>query len=131
MQTVPEHISLEEVERRLVQRVPGVLSVHEFHIWQLAGDKIIASVHVRCATLKEYMETAGRLKAFFHDEGIHSTTIQPEYEDTSAGLIDAPPQVDWGDVGKSSDGGCALECAEDCHNRTCCGSGVNSRSVST
>ena len=28
-------------------QVEGILAVHEFHIWQLAGDRIIASAHVR------------------------------------------------------------------------------------
>ena len=28
-------------------QVDGILAVHEFHIWQLAGDRIIASAHVR------------------------------------------------------------------------------------
>ena len=27
-------------------QVDGILAVHEFHIWQLAGDRIIASAHV-------------------------------------------------------------------------------------
>ena len=25
----------------------GVLAVHEFHVWQLAGERIIASAHIR------------------------------------------------------------------------------------
>ena len=28
------------------RQVDGILAVHEFHIWQLAGDRIIASAHV-------------------------------------------------------------------------------------
>lgn len=44
MQTVPTHIKIQEIQDRLVQRIPGVLSVHEFHIWQLAGNKIIGKL---------------------------------------------------------------------------------------
>ena len=30
----------------VMHQVDGILAVHEFHIWQLAGDRIIASAHV-------------------------------------------------------------------------------------
>ena len=45
--------------------------------------KIIASAHIRCQNLNEYMEIAEKVKEFFHKEGIHSTTIQPEFIDVS------------------------------------------------
>lgn len=48
-------------------------------MWQLAGDRIIASAHIRCRNLSEYMKIAEKVKEFFHNEGIHSTTIQPEF----------------------------------------------------
>ena len=41
MQTAPTHIKIQEVRDRLIKQVDGVLSLHEFHVWQLAGDKII------------------------------------------------------------------------------------------
>lgn len=43
MQTVPTHIKVAEIRERLLQEVDGVLSLHEFHVWQLAGDKIIGN----------------------------------------------------------------------------------------
>ena len=33
----------------------------------------------RCRNLSEYMKLAEKVKEFFHNEGIHSTTIQPEF----------------------------------------------------
>ena len=56
-----------------------MLAVHEFHVWQLAGNRIIASAHIRCLNLRDYMRIAEEVKSFFHNEGIHSTTIQPEF----------------------------------------------------
>ena len=41
MQTVPTHIKIQEIREKLLSQVDGVLSLHEFHVWQLAGDKII------------------------------------------------------------------------------------------
>lgn len=62
-------------------QIDGVLAVHEFHVWQLAGERIIASAHIRCHNLHDYMQIAEKVKEFFHNEGIHSTTIQPEFVD--------------------------------------------------
>ncbi|XP_074660758.1 uncharacterized protein LOC141913186 isoform X2 [Tubulanus polymorphus] len=109
LQTVPTHIQVKEIQDRLVQNVDGVLAVHEFHVWRLAGDRIIASAHIRCRNLGEYMRIAEQVKEFFHDEGIHSTTIQPEFED-----LTEPKE------GRH----CALECGPDknCYPNTCCAS---------
>jgi len=82
LQTVPTHIQVEKLQQKLMAQVDGVLAVHEFHIWQLAGDRIIASAHIRCLNITQYMEVAEKVKEFFHNEGIHSTTIQPEFVET-------------------------------------------------
>ncbi len=58
---------------------PAIVSVHEFHVWQLAGSKIVASLHVKLPSRDDYMGISEKIKVFFHDEGIHSTTIQPEF----------------------------------------------------
>ncbi|KAH6936194.1 hypothetical protein HPB50_014915 [Hyalomma asiaticum] len=79
LQTVPTHIQIDSLQKKLLQEVEGVLAVHEFHVWQLAGERIIASAHIRCKNLQDYMQIAERVKEFFHNEGIHSTTIQPEF----------------------------------------------------
>lgn len=36
-------------------------------------------LYYRCRNLPEYMKLAEKVKEFFHNEGIHSTTIQPEF----------------------------------------------------
>ncbi|CAO1624019.1 unnamed protein product [Sympodiomycopsis kandeliae] len=82
LQGVPATIPLESV-REAIQNVPGVLSVHELHIWQLSESKIVASVHVLvdCSTGQEqrYMDIASETRALLHAWGIHSSTIQPEF----------------------------------------------------
>jgi len=83
LQTVPTHIQVDSLQQKLMAEVDGILAVHEFHIWQLAGDRIIASAHIRCLNLTQYMQVAEKVKEFFHNEGIHSTTIQPEFVETA------------------------------------------------
>ncbi|UYV78290.1 hypothetical protein LAZ67_16000864 [Cordylochernes scorpioides] len=65
LQTVPTHIEVEALKRKL--------------LLNLAGEKIIASAHICCRDMADYMALASRIKEFFHNEGIHSTTIQPEF----------------------------------------------------
>ena len=76
-------VQVDAIQQRLLENIDGVLAVHEFHVWQLAGDRIIASAHIRCRNLSEYMKIAEQVKEFFHNEGIHSTTIQPEFIDVN------------------------------------------------
>ncbi|XP_028407890.1 zinc transporter 1-like [Dendronephthya gigantea] len=115
MQTVPTHIKIHEIRERLLKQVDGVLSLHEFHVWQLAGDKIIASAHITCRSMAEYMPIANKVKDFFHNEGIHSTTIQPEF-------IEDPPELLELD-------NCVLDCGEDkdCGSQRCCPDDVRMR----
>lgn len=113
LQTVPTHIQLDDIQRKLLSQVDGVLAVHEFHVWQLAGDRIIASAHIRCRNLSDYMKIAEKVKEFFHNEGIHSTTIQPEFT-----------EIPTDESASETESACALDCpAKDrtCAASTCCG----------
>ncbi|KAF2905976.1 hypothetical protein ILUMI_00207 [Ignelater luminosus] len=118
LQTVPTHIQIDAIQRRLLTKVDGVLAVHEFHVWQLAGDRIIASAHIRCRNLSEYMRIAEKVKEFFHNEGIHSTTIQPEFVD----YRELPESTEEGEQTED----CVLHCptttaSDTCVLNTCCG----------
>ncbi|CAB4054492.1 SLC30A1 [Lepeophtheirus salmonis] len=68
------------LRKKIVAEFPEVAEVHEFHVWNLVGSRIVASLHV---TLKRQsdnnMEISRKIKEFFHRQGIHSTTIQLEY----------------------------------------------------
>lgn len=61
-------------------QMDGVHGVHEFHLWQLTTNRLILSAHITCDNMQEYMTIASRAKEIFHDEGVHSTTIQPEFD---------------------------------------------------
>lgn len=104
LQTVPKQIDVSLLSARLRQ-IDGVLAVHELHIWQLAGSRIIATAHIKCRDPASYMSVAKRLKAFFHDEGIHATTIQPEFVMVSS---------------ESHASLCELSCRTQCAAKLCC-----------
>lgn len=106
LQTVPKQINMHRLNERLLS-LDGVLAIHELHIWQLAGSRIIATAHIKCHDPTSYMEVAKRIKDFFHDEGIHATTIQPEFVTFSS---------------ESRDSLCELSCRTQCAPKLCCGS---------
>lgn len=106
LQTVPKQIDMHRLNERLLG-LDGVLAIHELHIWQLAGSRIIATAHIKCHDPTSYMDVAKRIKDFFHDEGIHATTIQPEFVTFSS---------------ESRDSLCELSCRTQCAPKLCCGS---------
>lgn len=106
LQTVPKQINMHRLNERLLS-LDGVLAIHELHIWQLAGSRIIATAHIKCHDPTSYMEVAKRIKDFFHDEGIHATTIQPEFVTFNS---------------ESRDSLCELSCRTQCAPKLCCGS---------
>ncbi|XP_051954797.1 zinc transporter 1-like [Xyrauchen texanus] len=105
LQTVPKQIDMHQLNTRL-QDLEGVLAVHELHIWQLAGSRIIATAHIKCHDPTSYMDVAKRIKDFFHDEGIHATTIQPEFVTMNS---------------ESRASLCELSCRTQCAPKLCCG----------
>ena len=105
LQTVPKQINMHRLNERLLT-LEGVLAIHELHIWQLAGSRIIATAHIKCHDPTSYMEVAKRIKDFFHNEGIHATTIQPEFVTFSS---------------ESRDSLCELSCRTQCAPKLCCG----------
>ncbi|NXI68813.1 ZNT10 protein, partial [Anseranas semipalmata] len=91
LQMVPKSVNMQLLNDRLA-RVPGVSSLHEVHVWELAGGKNIATLHIKCQTPTEYQDAAYKIRKVFHEAGIHSVTIQPEYTDhkTSHLLCSSP-----------------------------------------
>ena len=43
MNSVPNHIQVTDMKERLLKKIPQIRNVHELHVWQLAGDKIIGT----------------------------------------------------------------------------------------
>ncbi|NWU88626.1 ZNT10 protein, partial [Upupa epops] len=80
LQMVPKGVNMQLLTDRLA-RVPGVSSLHEVHVWELAGGKNIATLHIKCQTPTDYQDAAYKIRKVFHEAGIHSVTIQPEYID--------------------------------------------------
>lgn len=116
MQSVPANIQVKDMEERLIRRIPSVLSVHEFHLWQLGGDKIVASAHILFGCADDYKQNSEDVKLFFQNEGIACMTFQPEFLPPNSDVHDP-------DVILRSTSGCFYSCSKDdnCVALTCCG----------
>ncbi|KAF9822046.1 hypothetical protein IEO21_00040 [Rhodonia placenta] len=85
LQGVPSTVSIEDVKDAILA-VDGVLSLHELHIWQLSESKNVASVHVMTSRNHDFMPVAAQIRKALHHQGIHSSTIQPEYHNPRSPL---------------------------------------------
>src|SRR4051812_48486353 len=87
MEGVPEGINPDEVEEAL-KNVPGVLAVHDLHIWSLSVGKPSLSVHLYCSDdASHVLAAANRMCAAQYN--IHHSTIQVERQHDDIDCNDA------------------------------------------
>ncbi|CAI7630384.1 unnamed protein product [Penicillium pancosmium] len=127
LESVPTGINLEDIRHDLETlipantnddpKIPGVLSIHELHVWRLNQEKAIASVHVTISndTITEFVQIAKIMGDCFHSYGIHSATVQPELPSPSASISsETEIRGDWSKL-------CQVKCGASCETLTCCG----------
>ncbi|KAI0446995.1 cation efflux protein [Xylaria telfairii] len=144
MQSAPRDVDLEDVKHDL-EKIPGIESVHELHIWRLDQKKAIASAHVVVSNneMTDFMEQAKTVKECLHAYGIHSATVQPELAEPNRTIT--PSSSAHGDGGSRNDdaargsasngsrsaaaslrrrrvdgSGCQIVCGNICESLTCC-----------
>ncbi|XP_075690538.1 calcium/manganese antiporter SLC30A10-like [Rhinoderma darwinii] len=100
LEAVPPSVKLQSLKLDL-DSLCGHNGHHELHIWALAPDHGVASLHVNCSGMEEFKTILGQAKNLFKRHGIRELTIQPEF---------------------GSPGLCALACAPPCAHRSCCDS---------
>lgn len=133
LQAVPQGLNVDDILED-IEGLPGILSCHHLHVWQLSDTRLIATLHVRVAFefkgegSQRYMELARQIRECLHEYGIHSSTIQPEFCCERAHghrLIQHRDDNDLGedDMGRlfGGDGGCEQRCILDCDDE--CGDG--------
>ncbi|XP_029114452.1 calcium/manganese antiporter SLC30A10 [Scleropages formosus] len=90
LQMTPANIQLGIVLED-ISKIPGVQSIHEVHVWELAQKRNVATMHVKCADTQAFQGLSQHVRKVFHQAGVHSVTIQPEFDDGSGdGRCDAP-----------------------------------------
>lgn len=84
LQAVPAGMDVDDIKED-IKELPGILSCHHLHVWQLSDTKLVASLHIEVEYdfkgegSARYMELAQAVRRCLHGYGIHSSTIQPEF----------------------------------------------------
>lgn len=87
MQGVPGSVNFKELENEIL-KIEEIIDVHEFHVWAIEGERLVASMHIKCKHScpvlcvgkgSGFMSTARSIQKVLHKYGIHSSTIQPEF----------------------------------------------------
>ncbi|XP_011501271.1 PREDICTED: zinc/cadmium resistance protein [Ceratosolen solmsi marchali] len=79
LQTIPNHINIDSLQKELLIAFPDIVSVHDLHVWQLNGEKVISTVHIIYADPTVCARITDQITAFFIEMGITHVTIQPEF----------------------------------------------------
>jgi zinc transporter 1 len=110
----------------LMFQIPGILAVHELHIWHLSQHKVLASVHVAIQdhSVSEFSKLVTTIQECFHAYGIHSVTVQPEMAGPMNRLVlgYAQEQLEMNGLAIQKDAGqCQSKCSAVCKELACCG----------
>ncbi|KAI0010036.1 cation efflux protein [Xylariaceae sp. FL0662B] len=137
MQSAPVGVDMEDVKHDL-EKIPGIESVHELHIWRLDQKKSIASAHVVVSNneMTDFMDRARTVGECLHAYGIHSATLQPELATPSRATGHSEHAADNVPAYSSRPGSapsstsirrrraetvsCQIACGNLCENLTCC-----------
>jgi zinc transporter 1 len=133
LQATPDHIEVNDIKED-IQQLPGVISCHHVHVWQLSDTQIVASMHIQVgfpiseASGERYMELAKAVRKCLHAYGIHSATIQPEFcldkdHDHNVerpGAVGLDGIVGQARCGLDDEDSCLLECVDNCAGKGCC-----------
>ncbi|EER25909.1 hypothetical protein D8B26_008232 [Coccidioides posadasii str. Silveira] len=134
LQAVPADLSIDHIIED-IESLPGVLSCHHLHVWQLSDTKLVSSLHIQVShDIKgegsdRYMALARDVRRCLHAYGIHSSTIQPEFypgsdDEGGMGSSSSPASGRNSPPGTGTNTGgapCLLECGNECAaGRQCC-----------
>jgi len=83
LEAAPPHISLDEV-RGSLERIPGVDSVHDLHVWTVTSGVVALSAHAVVQEAGDHQNVLEAANDMLAGMGIHHVTVQLECESLSA-----------------------------------------------
>ncbi len=87
LEATPPGIDPEAIERD-AKNVPGVLALHDLHVWALAPSFVSCSAHVEVETMQGYDRQLIELTAMLRERyGIRHVTLQPETHELHEAIV--------------------------------------------
>lgn len=77
MEAAPDHLSTARIGRRLAA-LPGVVSVHDLHVWTLSSNRVALSAHLVVHSFEDWPRVLAAARHALEHEGIAHATLQPE-----------------------------------------------------
>ncbi|AEO66805.1 uncharacterized protein THITE_2144300 [Thermothielavioides terrestris NRRL 8126] len=121
LQSAPRGVFLSDIKHD-IEKIPGIESVHELHVWRLDQKKAIASAHITVSDpdVSSFMAKAKTIRECLHAYGIHSTTLQPELPREPVPR-DGAGGGDNGGAGGKRHAPCQIMCGKGlCDHLMCC-----------
>ena len=79
MEGVPTHLDYDAIGRSLAA-LPGVIDVHDLHIWHMTSEGVALSAHLSLARGDDWLATLARARRMLAvDHGIRHATLQPTW----------------------------------------------------
>lgn len=93
MEGVPSAVGFSEIGKALAA-IPGVVAVHDLHVWGITPDSVALSAHMEIENLSEWPRILARSRELLHDRfTIDHVTLQPE--DVGTGVPRKAPIQLW------------------------------------
>lgn len=122
LQSAPLGVKIDDVKHD-IESIPGVLSVHELHVWRLDQRKAVASAHVVVSDpdVESFISKAKVITECLHAYGIHSVTLQPELPRQRTVADDEATEVASAvTTARTSLEKCGVPCGNVCEELKCC-----------
>lgn len=121
IQPAPLGVKINDIKQDL-ESIPGIISVHEVHVWRLDQRKAIASAHVVVSdpNVESFMDKAKVITECLHAYGIHSATLQPELSKQRAADDQTSKVASQVTTARPGMEKCGVPCGSVCEELKCC-----------
>ena len=79
LELVPSAVDAQAIEDR-IRELPGVVDVHDLHVWSITSGSVILTVHVVVSEIQDCNLILKEVERIAEDFGINHTTVQIEKE---------------------------------------------------
>lgn len=102
LQAAPANVNTGQIVQEITL-IPSIKSIHDFHVWNLNEDFLVASVHIELKDQEpnssssvieegvikknEFVEVVTLVREILHKYGIDSVTVQPEFTTKKSGSL--------------------------------------------
>ncbi|KAJ2904530.1 zinc cadmium resistance protein [Zalerion maritima] len=124
LQATPDHLEVSEI-REDIESLPGVVSCHHVHIWQLSDTQLVASMHIHVEfPISEAAGDSATIQPEFCTDDHHHLPKQLGAPSSSDAATRAEQSQEYQqqstDCAVGGDNLCLLECVDNCAMQGCC-----------